>query len=162
MPHITDDEYLLKRKNIEFNLLIKTRPSKSDLAELGIIDDSGMAPSIQPMALLLQWRLSHRPSMEALILKGIIPPYPLSPISPIKYKQNNNHGQRWFNNNNKRNHQNNHNRHHIQPWRRDHFHSSSTTPIISIDNFDNINHQQPLQTIETLQQYRFTDFMIVL
>lgn len=51
----------------------ETRPTKSDLAQLGYIDDSGMAPSIQPNALNLQIKLTKRPSKEALILHGIMP-----------------------------------------------------------------------------------------
>eukprot|EP01084_Bolivina_argentea_P183772 317066_1 len=52
---------------------ISKRPTKSDLANLGYIDDSGMAPRLQPTALRLDRRLTERKSRDDLVLSGIIP-----------------------------------------------------------------------------------------
>lgn len=52
--------------------LISNRPSKQDLAKFGYIDDSGMAPRLQPTALKLNRRLTQRQSMHELMLKGIL------------------------------------------------------------------------------------------
>eukprot|EP01083_Nonionella_stella_P061947 161209_1 len=46
---------------------MQNRPDFSDIADLGYVDDSGMAPSIQPTALRLNRRLTFRQDKDDLI-----------------------------------------------------------------------------------------------
>eukprot|EP01084_Bolivina_argentea_P307692 531867_1 len=52
--------------------LLENQPTKSDVAELGYIDDSGMAPSLQPTALAINRKLTERKSKNYLLRNGIL------------------------------------------------------------------------------------------
>ena len=60
-------------RRLSLSGLLKDRPKRSELAETGIIDDSGMAPPLQPVALKLMRRLSERTSAYDLQVAGILP-----------------------------------------------------------------------------------------
>eukprot|EP01083_Nonionella_stella_P166938 559723_1 len=51
---------------------MENRPGLADIADLGYIDDSGMAPRLQPTALRLNRRLTERKTRDDLIAAGII------------------------------------------------------------------------------------------
>lgn len=54
------------------NDLISERKDISEIADLGYIDDSGLAHALQPTALTMNSRLSERKSKEELERKGIL------------------------------------------------------------------------------------------
>merc|ERR1712244_112348 len=66
------DHIYHKRKESLTESLSKRR-DLSAIADLGYIDDSGMAPRLQPTALRLNRRLTERKTREDLMLQGIIP-----------------------------------------------------------------------------------------
>jgi len=52
---------------------LRARPAMSDLADRGLLDDSGLAPRLHPTALEVQQNLTSRMSREELIARGILP-----------------------------------------------------------------------------------------
>ena len=67
-----DGRYHQRKQSLQD--LMAQRPDISEIADLGYIDDSGMAPALQPTALRLNRRLTERKSRDDLLLKGIILP----------------------------------------------------------------------------------------
>merc|ERR1712154_47164 len=65
------DHIYHKRKESLTESLSKRR-DLSAIADLGYIDDSGMAPRLQPTALRLNRRLTERKTKEELVMQGII------------------------------------------------------------------------------------------
>ena len=67
-----DAKYHQRKQSLKNAML--ERKDISEIADLGYIDDSGMAPALQPTALRLNRRLTERKSRKDLELKGIIFP----------------------------------------------------------------------------------------
>eukprot|EP01084_Bolivina_argentea_P297173 511912_1 len=65
---------------------IEMRPTKTDVADLGYVDDSGMAPCLQPTALRINALLTMRRSKNYLLSNGILQPQ-IDTVSQPKRKK---------------------------------------------------------------------------
>merc|ERR1712228_686781 len=65
------DQIYHKRKE-SLTEALQNRRDISAIADLGYIDDSGMAPRLQPTALRLNRRLTERKTRDELVIQGII------------------------------------------------------------------------------------------
>merc|ERR1712083_575024 len=65
------DQIYHKRKK-SLTEALQNRRDISAIADLGYIDDSGMAPRLQPTALRLNRRLTERKTRDELVMQGII------------------------------------------------------------------------------------------
>merc|ERR1712154_100623 len=62
--------YRIQREALQEAL--ENRATKTQIANLGLIDDSGMAPSLQPAALKVNGRLARRPTVQQIAALGYI------------------------------------------------------------------------------------------
>merc|ERR1712048_617247 len=77
LKHTMDDQHhhvdqIYHHRKESLTQALSNRPELSAIADMGYIDDSGMAPRLQPTALRLNRRLTERKTRDELVMQGII------------------------------------------------------------------------------------------
>merc|ERR1719204_1934813 len=63
----------MRRMSNVLEAKLRERPAMSELADMGYVDDSGLATSLHPAALSVQSQMINRATKEELMRRGIIP-----------------------------------------------------------------------------------------